>query len=270
VGDDAGTIEIEGRAFAWRTLGEGPPLLLVNGYAATGADWDPSFLAGLAERFEVVCPDNRGVGDSQLGDGADLSADSMAADCEALLDALGIERLPVVGWSMGGFVAQRLALRAPARVAALGLLATDPGGADSVAADPRVWAELTDRSGSPREQASRLIALLFPAPLAARIDAEFGDVVAAARAQLSPAALRAQEEAMAAWHVEAQPVPGGAPPTLVLHGEEDRVIPAANAKLLAARWGAEVELFPAAGHGLMAQEPERLAALLSGFLSRPG
>jgi 3-oxoadipate enol-lactonase len=271
VGDDAGRIEIEGRAFAWRTLGEGPPLLLVNGYAATGADWDPTFLAGLAERFEVVCPDNRGVGDSQLADGADLSADSMAADCEALLDALGIERLPVVGWSMGGFVAQRLGLRAPARVAALGLLATDPGGAEAVTADPRVWAELTDRSGTPREQASRLIALLLPPPLATQIDAEFGDIVAAARAQLSPATLRAQEEAMAAWHAEAQPPPDGeAPPTLVLHGEEDLVIPAANAKLLAARWDAEVELFAGVGHGLMAQEPERLAALLSGFLSRPG
>ena len=63
-----GNIEVEGRRFAWRTVGEGPALLLVNGYAATAADWDPTFLAGLAESFEVICPDNRGIGSSELGD----------------------------------------------------------------------------------------------------------------------------------------------------------------------------------------------------------
>ena len=49
---------------AWRRLGEGPPLLLVNGYAATKDDWDPTFLGGLAEKSTVICPDNRGVGQS--------------------------------------------------------------------------------------------------------------------------------------------------------------------------------------------------------------
>ncbi len=259
---------IGSRALACRSLGEGPPLLLVNGYAATGADWDPTFLAGLAQRFELICPDNRGVGESDLGEPAGLTVAAMAADLEALLDARGIERLPVVGWSMGGFVAQRLAQRSPGRVAGLGLLATDPGGPESTPGEPRVWSELTDASGTPREQASRLIALLFPPSLAAEIDAQFGDDVAAARERLSPTALRAQEGAMAAWHAEPQPAPAAdPPPTLVLHGVEDRVIPAVNAAPLAVRWNAETRLFPGAGHGLMAQEPEALATLLAGFLS---
>lgn len=266
--DDGGRVEIGGRALAWRSLGEGPPLLLVNGYAATAVDWDPTFLAGLAARFEAICPDNRGVGESELGEPAELTVAAMAADLEALLDARGIERLPVVGWSMGGFVAQRLALRAPDRVAGLGLLATDPGGPESTPGEPRVWAELTDHSGTPREQATRLISLLFPAPLAAEIDGQFGDAVAAAREQLSPVTLRAQEAAMAAWHAERQPSPAAdPPPTLVLHGAEDRVIPAANATPLAARWGTEAKLFAGAGHGLMAQDPERLATLLGDFLA---
>src|SRR5664279_5347582 len=115
-----GEIEVEGRRLAWRAVGSGAPLLLVNGYAATAADWDPAFLDGLSESFEVVCPDNRGVGGSELGDG-ELTVDGMAADLEALLDALGIERAPIVGWSMGGFIAQRLAERAPGRVSALAL-----------------------------------------------------------------------------------------------------------------------------------------------------
>ena len=258
-------IAVEGRRLAWRTAGDGPPLLLVNGYAATGEDWDPTFLGGLAESFEVICPDNRGVGGSELGE-VELTVDGMAADLEALLDFRGIGRLPVVGWSMGGFVAQRLAARCPERVAALTLLATDPGAPDSTAADPEAWARLTDRSGSDREQATRLISLLFPPVLAAEIDREFGETVAAARARLSQAALRAQEAAMDAWHRD-PPAPREVldlPPVLVAHGELDEVIPAANAKALAARWpGADVHLFPGCGHGLTAQEPQRLAGLVA-------
>jgi pimeloyl-ACP methyl ester carboxylesterase len=260
----AEAMEIEGRRLAWRTAGDGPPLLLVNGYAATSEDWGPGFLSGLADSFEVICPDNRGVGESELGS-AEVTIDGMAADLEALLGTLEANRLPVVGWSMGGFVAQRLAVRAPERVAALALLATDPGAPDSVDAAADVWARLADHSGSDREQAARLISLLFPLGLAADIDREFGEVVAAARAGLSPAALRAQEAAMDAWHRE--PLSHGdaakGPPVLVVHGELDQVIPPANAEALAERWpGARVELFADCGHALMAQEPRRIVDLI--------
>jgi pimeloyl-ACP methyl ester carboxylesterase len=257
----AGEIEVEGRRFAWRTAGRGAPLLLINGYAATGEDWDPGFLAALGEAFEVICPDNRGVGESGPGDG-ELTIDGMAADLESLLDALEIERLPVVGWSMGGFLAQRLAARSPDRVAALALLATDPGAPGAVAADPETWSRLVDHSGTPRQQASRLISLLFPPGLAAVIDHQFGEIVAAARANLSPAALRSQEAVMDAWHRDGPPALGAgtAPPTLIVHGDLDEVIPPANAAALAARWpGARVEILEGCAHAVMAQEPRRVA-----------
>jgi pimeloyl-ACP methyl ester carboxylesterase len=64
-----GDIAVEGRRLAWRTVGSGAPLLLINGYAATAEDWDPAFLDGLAESFEVICPDNRGVGFSMRSPG---------------------------------------------------------------------------------------------------------------------------------------------------------------------------------------------------------
>jgi pimeloyl-ACP methyl ester carboxylesterase len=178
------------------------------------------------------------------------------------MDALEIERALLVAWSMGGFVAQRLAARAPGRIAALALISTDPGGTAAVRARPEDWARLVDHSGSFREQATRLIALLFPADLAAEIDRQFGDLVAEARAAMSPATLRAQEAAMAAWH-KGEDVGAASPetpPTLVVHGGEDVVIPAANAVLLAARWpGARVELVEGAAHAVMAQEPQRVA-----------
>ena len=258
-------IEVEGRQFAWRTVGEGEPLLLINGYAATGADWDPGFLAGLAESFEVICPDNRGVGGSELGE-EELTIDGMAADLETLLDALEIERATVVGWSMGGFVAQRLAARAATRVAALALLATDPGAPDSIPATVADWGRLTDHSGTPRERATRLISLLFPPDLATEIDRQFGELVATAQAQLSPQVMQAQEAVMARWHRDERPVrpaPAESPPTLVAHGDLDVVIPAANAAALAAHWpGAQVEILPGCAHALMAQEPQRAAGLI--------
>lgn len=268
--EGSGEIFIEGRALAWRRAGAGPPLLLVNGYAATAADWDPTFLSGLGEAFQVICPDSRGMGGSALGDPAEVSMEGMAADLQALLDALGIERLPVVGWSMGGFVAQRLAARAPGRVAALVLLSTDAGGPEAVRAEPEVWKRLTSKEGTPREQASRLISLLFPEPLAGEIDRRFGEVVASARAQLDAEALRAQERAMDAWHAEARPAPpaGSAPLTLAVAGSEDVVIPPRNLDLLAARWpGSRVECFDGGGHAFMAQEPRRLSRLIASFVS---
>ncbi|HEX3239743.1 MAG TPA: alpha/beta fold hydrolase [Solirubrobacterales bacterium] len=265
--ETTGAIEIGGRRLAWRALGAGPPLLLINGYAATGADWDPTFLAGLAASHEVICPDNRGMGGSDPGDG-ELTVAGMAADLEALLDARDLASAAVAGWSMGGFVAQQLARRAPARVDALALLSTDPGGHEAVLADPAVWARLTDRSGSAREQASRLIALLFPPALAPAIDRDFGAIVAAGREALSPAALDAQEQAMEAWHrTEQPPAPEGLP-TLVVHGSADEVIPAANAELLTARWpGAEVEIVAGAAHAVMAQEADRVAGAITALLA---
>ncbi len=206
------TIELDGRRLAWRSLGAGPPLVLVNGYSATAADWDPTLLGALAASFELICPDNRGVGDSQLGDPGELSIDAMANDLILLLDALGIEQASFAGWSMGGFAAQSLAMLAPARVRAMVLLATDPGGPAATLADPDVWARLTDNSGSPREQATRLLAVLFPPEVAVAIDRMFGEVVASARAALSPVALRAQERAIEAWHAREPPEPGPGTP----------------------------------------------------------
>jgi pimeloyl-ACP methyl ester carboxylesterase len=261
-------IEIGGRRFAWRTLGSGKPLLLVNGYAATSADWDPTLLRTLAGSRRLICPDNRGMGASELGDPFELTIDAMAADLERLLDALDLERVAVAGWSMGSYVAQRLAIRSPERVDALVLLASAPPGPAAVAADPLVWAQLTDHSGTPREQASRLISLLFPPDVAPQIDREFGEVVAAARAELSPGALAAQERALVAWHTEAQPLPGvGSPPVLAICGIEDVVVPPQNADALAARWpGTHVERIGGGGHAFMAQQPERVAESILDFL----
>ena len=245
-----------------------PPLLLINGYAATVEDWDPGFRKRLGESFDLLCAENRGVGENPLREpGESVTVEEMAADAEALLDRSGVERTAVLGWSMGGFVAQALALRSPRRVERLVLLATDPGpGAELCGSE--VWEKLTDCGGEPRTQATRLISLLFPEPVAVEIDSEYGAAVAAARAALEPAGLRAQEGAMRSWHDGAPPrLPERPPPVLAAAGSEDRVIPPANLELLAELWPrCRVERFAGCGHALMAQEPRRLADLITCFV----
>jgi 3-oxoadipate enol-lactonase len=257
------------QGISWQAHGAGPPLLLVNGYAATGADWDPALLEGLARDFTVICPDNRGMGGSAL-DGTPLSVGSMAADLAGVLDALELERAAVAGWSMGGFVAQELAAAHPERVSALALLATDPGGAGARRAAPAVTARLFDHGGTPREQATRLVDLLFPPEVAAGVDAEFGEVVAAARAALSEETLDAQEGAMAAWYAEPAEARLAAieGPALVMAGELDIVIPAANSATLAAALpAARLETFAGAGHAFIAQEALAVTAGIRDFLA---
>lgn len=262
-------VEVPGGTIGVRRLGAGAPLVLINGYAGSNLDWDPTFVAALGRSATLVCPDNRGIGSSTAGDGlAELSAESMAADALAVLDAHAIDSAPVLGWSMGGFVAQAMALAAPERVEALVLLSTDPG-AGAELGDGEVWGRLIDHTGTPREQASRLISLLFPPGVAERVDAEYGELVAVARAQLDDAALSAQERAMRAWHDERDGRALVTMPTLAAAGALDVVIPATNAELIAARaedsWLAR---FPGCGHAFMAQEPERVAALIAAFLGR--
>ncbi|MBS1863057.1 MAG: alpha/beta hydrolase [Actinobacteria bacterium] len=271
---DQGIVEVRpGRSIAWTAVGDGPPLLLVNGYGATGLDWDPSFLGLLAARHRVICPDNIGLGRSVLADDDEVGgAEGMTADMIALLDALEVERAAVAGWSMGGFVAQSLARQAPERVAALGLISTHTGGPDCVNGETAIARQLIDHSGTPREQATRLISLLFPPEVAPEADQRFGEIVAAARAALPERVLFMQEEALGAWHGRPTSLPPTdlALPVAVVHGGADLVVPPGNAEVLARfHPGATVALRPACAHAPMAQEPEAVSTAILAVTAAP-
>ena len=262
---------------AWRRMGEGPPLLLINGYAATKDDWDPTFLAGLAAGSTVICPDNPGVGESARGV-QEVSIASMAANLVALLDDLKVDRVDVAGWSMGGFIAQRLVAWIPERARSLTLLSTDPGGTGAAHRSPAVQAKLTDKTGTPEEQAERLISLLFPPAFAEQVQSFAGEIVAAAREALDPAVLEEQEHAMHDWYEHSVPpidqisgMAGEGFPILIAHGLEDQVIPVRNSHILSgALEDAWLARFPGGGHAFMAQEPDRLSKLINLFLAREG
>jgi pimeloyl-ACP methyl ester carboxylesterase len=267
--DSIGTIPADGGRIAYHRRGSGRPLLVLNGLAATSADWDPLFIERLESANELILLDNRGIGAS-TDNCAPFDIDQLAADAARVIEVLGFERVSVLGWSMGGFIAQTLALQHPERLDKLILLSTDPGGVDAKLASPAVRSQLIDTSGTPREQARRLLCLLFPGALADSIYDQYGDIVAAARAQLSPELVQRQAAAMDAWHRDGvgSRLRELRTPTFVAAGIEDIVIPASNAlTLVNGIPGAWLAQFKEGGHAFMAQYPRPLADLINGFLA---
>ncbi|HJW38067.1 MAG TPA: alpha/beta hydrolase [Candidatus Udaeobacter sp.] len=262
-------IQIDGAQIGYRRIGKGRPLLVLNGFAATSADWDPSFMDGLASANELILVDHRGIGGS-TDNGKPFDIAQLADDAAHVIEALGFERANVLGWSMGGFVVQTLALQHPDRVNKLILLSTDPGGADADLASTAMWSQLIDMSGTPHQQARRLLSLLFPRDVAESFYREYGDIVAAARAQLSPDLVNRQAAAMDAWHRNGvgSRLQEISAPVLTATGTEDVVIPSSNAlKLVNALPGAWLAQFAGGGHAFMAQYPRPLADLINCFLA---
>jgi pimeloyl-ACP methyl ester carboxylesterase len=261
-------LRVNGAEIAYRRIGTGRPLVVLNGFAATSADWDPSFIDSLASSSELILIDNRGIGHSS-DDGRPFVIAGLADDVAQLFGMLGIDRANVLGWSMGGFIAQTLALQHPGNVNKLILLSTAPAGADADRASPEVWSQLIDMSGTPHEQARRLLPLLFPRDVAQSIYREFGDVIAPARARLSADLINRQAAAIEAWHTtgSGNQLREINAPVLIAAGAADIVVPPSNAlKLVNAIPGAWLAQFNGGGHAFMAQYPRPLAGLINSFL----
>jgi pimeloyl-ACP methyl ester carboxylesterase len=243
---------------------------VINGLAGTSEDWDPAFLAGLAPRNELLLLDNRGMG-ATPDDGEPFAISDLAADCAALIqDELRGAPTAVLGWSMGGFVAQVLALEYPELVSKLVLLATHHGGPEAEAGDPAVLDELVDTSPPPAEQARRLLGLLFDETTGAALYPQVGEMIAAARSQLHQDVLDRQRTAIEAWEREgvADRLGRLSAPVLIAVGTGDRVIPPANSLRLAeAIPDAWLLRFRGAGHAFMAQHPGTLTAVINEFLA---
>lgn len=262
-------VAVDGGQIVYRRAGKGRPLLVLNGFAATSADWDPSFIDRIASSNEVILVNNRGIGGS-IDDRQPFDIAKLADDAAHVLEAVGMERASVMGWSMGGFIAQAFAVKYTDRIDKLVLLSTDPGGIEADLASPDVWTQLVDTSGTPNEQAQRLFFLLFPADVAESLYLKFGDVVADARAQLSAELLKRQTAAMDAWHRHGltSQLRQISVPVLVAAGMDDIVIPASNAlKLVNTIPGARLAQFPHGGHAFMAQYAQPLADLINSFLA---
>jgi pimeloyl-ACP methyl ester carboxylesterase len=247
---------------AFEIRGAGDPVLLVHGLGYGRWGWEP-VADSLADDFRVVLHDNRGIGESDVPPGP-YTVGQLAEDAVAVLDAAGVGRSHVVGTSLGGMVAQELAISFPERVERLVLACTTPGGLASYPM-PQQTVELMLSAGRlPREVALRRFVenALSPGATAELVDR----IVAMRLAQpLDPAGWEAQAAAGATFdalerlgRIEA--------PTLVVTGTEDVVVDPRNSELLAERIpGARLERVPG-GHLFFWEDPQRFLNLVKEFL----
>jgi pimeloyl-ACP methyl ester carboxylesterase len=249
----------------WESTGEGDPVLLIMGLGLGGGAWWRT-VPVLARRVRVLTFDNRGVGRSQAFSYA-YTTDAMADDAVTVLDAAGVERAHVYGISLGGMVAQALALRHPQRVRSLVLGATSPGGPRAVRPEPEVTAFFRRRLRmEPEEAAWESVPINYgPRCRAEHFERIEEDIAQRLAHPFSRNAYRAQLFA-AAWHNTLSALPRIAVPTLVVHGRLDRMIPVGNAQLIADRIpGARLRILEEAGHLYPTEEPDADVAIARFF-----
>jgi pimeloyl-ACP methyl ester carboxylesterase len=258
-------VDVAGTKLWWDAQGEGePPLLLIQGLGYTADMWW-RLLPDLSSHRRTVRFDNRGVGRSDVP-APPWTLEDMADDAVAVLDAAGADAAHVFGVSMGGLIAQEVALRHPARVRSLVLGCTHPGGRDALRMDPAAAQMLMDRSPrSPREAVEASLPFVYATSTSADDIAE--DVKARLRFPLRGKAYWGQLDAMR-QHVGTLSRLGEVDvPTLVLHGDADRLVQPGNAQLLAdAIPGARLEWLPGASHVFWTDQPHRTLELVDDFL----
>jgi pimeloyl-ACP methyl ester carboxylesterase len=254
-------------AIAYDIRGQGPPLVLIQGLGVGRWGWEP-VVDRLARQFRVITIDNRGIGASDAPVGS-YSTRAMAGDVVAVLDDAGVESASVVGTSLGGMVAQELALTHPERVERLVLVATIPGGRLTAPMPLKTAYLLTWAPLMRSEQRLRGF-----------VEHNLGPETLRRRAKVVRrlmALKRAHPQPEPAWRAQATAGvlfdPLGrqrriTQPTLILQGTADQVVNPVNAELLA-------DLIPdtclryveGAGHLICWDEPRRFVRLVSGFLS---
>jgi pimeloyl-ACP methyl ester carboxylesterase len=255
-------VENLGARIFWDEQGSGAPLLLITGLGWSSSAWHRSRPI-LSQRYRTIDVDNRGAGQSEAPPGP-YSIVQMAADAVAVLNAARVNTAHVFGFAMGGMIAQELALQYPKKVRSLILGATSAGGQDAVRPDPEVLKVLTSRDSDRDQFAAALNPFIYDRATSLQRIQQDGDM----RRKWFPSAepYFAQLHAVTDWEALSRIVQIKVP-TLVLHGENDRMFPVENAKLIAARIpGAKLVVLPHAGHVFTTDQPDAAHAAILEFL----
>lgn len=258
----------DGARISWESDGpaDAPAVLLIMGLAYPAAMWF-RVVPPLAERYRVIRLDNRGAGLTGDVPGAPYTVPTMAADCLAVLDEAGVQQAHVVGASMGGLIAQEIAVTAPDRIRSLCLVCTHPGIAQAVINPEALKLVTSGRADmTPQEAAEASVPFNYsPSTPRARIEEDW-----AVRLPLACTltGYMAQVQGTLPWS-RYDDLPAITLPTMVLHGEQDALVPPDNGRTIAGRIpGAELVTIPDANHVLWTDQPEQVTAALLAWLDR--
>ena len=256
----------DGVRIAYDVDGEGEPVVFVHGLGYDRAGWGP--LPRLLESdFRVLLHDNRGVGESDVPDGP-YAVSQLAADTVAVLDAAGVDTAHVFGVSLGGCVAQELAISYPDRVRKLVLASTSPGGPNAHPMPARGMEAFARFPTMELEAGLRLMVETSLGEHGVRERPELVEEIYAYRLSHTPPLAGWQAQAFAGATFDAlDRVASIDKPTLIVHGGDDPVVDVRNADLLAERIpGARVQVIPDRGHLMVWEEGEMLAPIVGDFL----
>jgi pimeloyl-ACP methyl ester carboxylesterase len=263
-----------GTTYAYRRFGEaGPtPVVFLQHFRGNLDNWDPALVDDIAAEREVILVDNSGVG---LSTGTSPhTVEGLARDALAFVDALGLTKIDLFGFSTGGFVAQEIVLLRPRLVRRLILAGTGPRGGREM----HGWNDEVSKHTYKDVQGAEDIFYLFFAPTEtsqAKAREFVGRIFTRERDRdLTPSlAVRdAQAEAITAWGIpdmsKLARLAGITQPTLVANGSNDIMVPTVNSYLLAGHLpNAQLTIYPDANHGFLFQYPHEFAREVNGFLS---
>jgi pimeloyl-ACP methyl ester carboxylesterase len=262
-------VAVNGVNIAYAVQGKGPPLVLVMGYRLNSTAWPATFIAQLAQRFTVITLDNRGTGLSDKPV-TGYAISNMARDVRGLLDELGYAQTQVhmLGYSMGGAIAQEFVRQFPDRVKGLILCATMAGGPSATYAEPPVVRVMRDLDGLTPEQAARRIWTVTYAP--GYLDKHRALAEEQMKREIAlPTPLHAadlQFQAFAEFDCTQQ-LASIRKPTLVLTGDLDKLISPKNSlKMASLIPGARLTLVPGGGHRVLWEATDECVAHIGGFL----
>ncbi len=247
----------------YERAGSGPPLLAIMGMSGTMDHWGSPFLQSLREDFEVIVYDHRGVGQSSRLSGP-ITIAQMAQHAAGLLDGLELDSAHVLGISMGGMIAQELALARPGLIRTLTLGCTYCGGQGSVLASEEVMRKLAEGLASgDRERAIRIGWEVNVSPSFAANDEAYARFLELGmRRAVSVDVIMEQMRAITGHNTSAR-LPDISAPTLVVHGTLDQMLPVENAHMIADLIpDARLEILEDTGHLFFWEHPERSAELL--------
>jgi pimeloyl-ACP methyl ester carboxylesterase len=257
---------------AYKQIGkpDSKPIILITGASATMDMWNPLLLEQLASaNYRVIIFENRGVGESTVGT-KEFSISQFANDTLGLLDALGISKAGVLGWSMGGMIAQQLAVTNPDRVDNLILYTTSCGGSNDRPTPPEVRQISTNASMSQEERIQKLAPLFFAPASWFKAHPDYQNyfpiqAYIQSKEAISQEIHRQQLDAAANWTGTCSDLSSITQPTLVIVGTADD--PAPDSLTLAEGIpGSWLIRIRDAGHGLMYQHPDEFNRVLLTFL----
>jgi pimeloyl-ACP methyl ester carboxylesterase len=257
------SVDAAGTELHYLRAGAGEPLLLIQGMSATHLAWGRPFLGELERSFNTIVFDNRGMGLSGEAELPFTIAD-LAADTAALLDALELERVHVVGISMGGMIAQELALAHPERVRTLTIGASYCGGPEATLMAPEDLQMLgaAYASGEP-EQVFRAMWEINLSPDFRADDSRFTAFTEMGSALPAPQPVVLQQMRACAAHDTHERLGQIELPTLVIHGDVDRLLGYSNGRQIAGLIpDARLETLAGVGHMFWWEQPQRSAELI--------